>query len=283
MNSTNNNDLLSPEDYLSVKAYLEKFTVLVLHWSAVESREEIREEIIGNFLARGTVCLGSIFQLWQAENFQDCWILQRTLFDRYVHLKHLDEKNEFEEFHRWSFQMRFKDTDVALSDPQFTKKLTPEELKKARRIHEERRKKYVKEPESTWKRPKSEDVAKRNSLLLLHRIGYHFPSSQVHPMSSDGIYDFYRLLGWRHPVSDDILGWAHEIYGDTRTIPHNSLLYLICLVKTGLESSDLLWEDFVFRFYDETLLFLETRNTDYVSSYQAAFALGPHHPWCKHR
>ncbi len=283
MNSIDYVNYHSQEEYQKAKSYLEKFTAHALHWSATQSQEDLREEIIGNFIARGTVCLDSIFRLWQVENHHDCWILQRALFDRYVHLKHLGEKNEFNEFERWSFQMRFKDSDVALSDPHIVKKLTPDELKKARGIHKERRKRYDKEPKRAWKRPRSEDVTKQSNLLLLHRIGYNFTSSLVHPMADDGVLDFYRLLGWTHPISGDTLGWAYEIYGDTRIILHNSMAYLILLVKTGLESSNLSWENFVFDFYGALVLFLENGNSDYVSNCQDAFALGPHHPWCKSR
>ena len=283
MSSPNPNGLLSPGDYATAKDYLDGFAVAVLHWSAMQSRDERKEEIIWNLVARGTVCLDSIFLLWKMENFQDCWILQRALFDRYIHLEDLAEKNEFDEFERWSFQKQFEDTDVVLSDPIITGKLTPEELEKARGIHKERRKRYNKEPKSTWRRPRSEEVTKRSNQLILHRLGYNFPSSQVHPMADDGVYDFFRLIGWRHPVTRDTLGWAHEIYGDTRLIPHNSLLYMICLVKTGLETSDLIWKEFVFRFYEEALDFLDSRKTDYVSTCRDALSLSPDSAWCERR
>ena len=102
-------------------------------------------------------------------------------------------------------------------------------------------------------------------------------------MSSDGVFDFYKLVDWPHPITRDTSGWAHEIYGETRIILHNSLLYLVCLIKTGLESSDLVWEEPVPRFYDEILLFLETRSVDFESTHQEVIALGPNHPLCKHK
>ena len=283
MSSPNQNSFLSSGDYKTAKEYLKKFSAIVLHWSAMQAVRETKEDIIWNFIARGTVCLDSIFLLWEMENFQDCWILQRALFDRYIHLKDLTENNEFEEFGRWSFQKQFEDADVFLSDPKITGKLTSEELKKARGIHKERRKRYNREQKSPWRRPKSEEVTKRSDQLILHRIGYNFPSTQVHPMADDGVYDFFRLVGCRHPVSHDTLGWAHEIYGDIRLILHNSLLYMICLVQTGLESSDLKWKDFVFQFYEEVLDFLDSRKTDYVSTYQDALSLGPDSSWCEQR
>ena len=53
MNSIDDINYLSSEEYLVAKAHLEKVTVLVLHWSATLSQQEIKEEIIWNFIARG--------------------------------------------------------------------------------------------------------------------------------------------------------------------------------------------------------------------------------------
>lgn len=214
MNSTNVFSFRPSEDYKTVHVYLEKFTVMVLHWSATKTGQETKEEIIWNFVAKGTVLLDSIFSLWQKESFQDCWILTRALFERYIYLKDISEKNEFEAFEQWSNQMQFNDAHNALSDPHIRKNLTREALEKAKEIQRERRKRLVEDPKSLWQRPRSEEVLKRSNLLSLHRIGHHFPSSQVHPMADDGKYDFYKLVGWKHPATDDSLGWALEIYGE---------------------------------------------------------------------
>ena len=270
VNSIDNVRYLPTEEYWKAKSYLRKFTVYALHWLASESQEELRDQIIGNFIARGTVCLDSIFSLWQYGNFQDCWILHRTLIDRWVHLKHLADHDEFEEFDRWTFQRRFKELDVTLSDPEITEKFLPEVLKEQKDKHKEMRKRINKEAPSTWNRPRAEDVAKQNNLLVLHRLGYNAASTLVHPMSDDGKEDFARLLGYKKDFPDDI-----------PIVLHNSFACLILLIQTGLNSSNLLWRDFVFDFYEQIISNLESGANDYVLTYEKAYKFGPDFPWCK--
>ena len=216
------------------------------------------------------MCLDSIFRLWQDGNFQDCWILHRSLVDRWVHLKHLANHDEFEEFDRWTFQRRFKEMEVTLSDPEIAGKFLPEVLKEQKDMHKEMRKRINKEAPSTWNRPRAEDVAKQSNFLISYRLGYSAASTLVHPMSDDGKEDFARLLGYKT-----------EFYDDIPIVLHNSLPYLILLIQTGLNSSNLMWAKFVFDFYDQIISNLESGSSDYVLTYEKAFAHGPDFPWCK--
>ena len=270
MNSIDNVNYRPTEEYWKAKSYLRDFTVYALRWLANESQEVLKDQIIGNFIARGTVCLDSIFRLWQHGNFQDCWILHRTLIDRWVHLKHLVIHDEFEEFDRWTFQRRFKELDVTLSDPEITEKFLPDVLKEQRDVHKEMRLRMKKEEPSTWNRPKAEVVAKESNFLLSYRLGYNPASTLVHPMSDDGKDDFARLLGYKKEFPDD-----------TPIVLHNSLAFLILLIQTGMNSSNLLWRDFVFDFYEQIISNLDSGNSDYVLTYEKAFAYGPDCPWCK--
>jgi hypothetical protein len=49
-----------------------------------------------NFIA-ATAARG-IVQLWEIKDFQDCWILDRSLRDRLLHPRALNERDEFDVF-----------------------------------------------------------------------------------------------------------------------------------------------------------------------------------------
>ena len=268
MNPIDNLDYLPTEEYWKAKYYLKNFTISALHWLASES-QELREQIIGNFIARGIVCLDSIFLLWRERNFQDCWILHRTLVDRWVHLKHLAMHDEFEEFERWTSQRRFRELSVTLSDPEITEKFSPQTLAEQKRVHKEWRQRFEKEPPSTWNRPRPAEVAKQSNFLLSYRLGYDPASTMVHPMSDDGNEDFARLLGLKKVFLDD-----------TPVVLHNSFAFLVLLIQVGLNSSNLLWRDFIFDFYEQIISNLESGCNDYVLTYGRAFAYGPEFNWC---
>ena len=270
MTTVDNIAYLSPSEYENAKDILREFTVLALHWLARQSQEELKDQIIGNFLARGTVCLESIYSLWKVGNFQDCWILYRTLVDRFLHLRHLADHNEFEEFELWSFQKQFRMTDIALSDPAIRAKLSSEGLKKATALHQERRVRFDREPKSSWKRPNAKGEAKRINFPILYRLGYDYASTEVHPMADDGKEDFARLLGG---------DW--ESHDDNLIVLHNSFLAQVILVNTGLVASSVLWRRFVEDFYDQLLSFLETGASDYISTYIKALSIDSILPWCE--
>ena len=55
---------LAPIEYLQALDVLRKFTAHALHWLAKKTHEDLKDQIVGNFIARGTVCLDSICRLW---------------------------------------------------------------------------------------------------------------------------------------------------------------------------------------------------------------------------
>ena len=149
-------------------------------------------------------------------------------------------------------------------------KFLPEVLKEQKDMHKEMRKRINKEAPSTWNRPRAEDVAKQSNFLISYRLGYSAASTLVHPMSDDGKEDFARLLGYKTEFPDDI-----------PIVLQNSLAFLILLIQTGLNSSNLSWRDFLFDFYERLISHLESGTNDYVLTYEKAFAFGPDFPWCK--
>ena len=261
---------LEPNEYLKAINVLRKFTVRAIHWLAKKTHEDLKDQIIGNFLTRGTVCLDSICLLWQARNYQDCWTLHRTLVDRYIHFRTLDDNDEFIEFERWSFQQQYRMSDIALSDRTIRDKLQPEWLEKAKVLHQKQRSRMEQEPKSNWKRPDSKEAMKRLNLRVLYRLGYDYPSTEVHPMADDGKEDFARLVGREV-----------ESYGDERAVLHNSFLIQILLANHGLASCSVLWRRFVSDFYDQLISLLESGSHDYLLTYQNARIFGPDYSWCE--
>ena len=144
MRAIDNTRYLTVDEYDQAIETMKGFSTLAISWARTENEGNLRTEIIGNFIARGTVLLDSIRTLWGVGNYQDCWILHRALIDRVIHILDLIDQDAFEEFERWSFQRRYQMTDVALSDPTITVKLTGHALEEAKEIHSERGK-----PEST--------------------------------------------------------------------------------------------------------------------------------------
>ena len=142
MGTIDNVRYLTPDQYDQAIDTMKAFSTLAVLWARTENEGNLRTEIVGNFIARGTVLLDSIRTLWEAGNYQDCWVLHRALIDRVIHILDLIDQDTFQEFERWSFQRRFQMTDAALSDPTVTDKLTAGALREAKEIHSERRKRF---------------------------------------------------------------------------------------------------------------------------------------------
>lgn len=261
---------LEPNEYLQATNVLREFTVRALCWLAKKTHEDLKDQIIGNFIARGTVCLDSICLLWQARNYQDCWTLHRTLVDRYIHFRTLADNDEFVEFERWSFQQQYRMSDIALSDRTIRDKLQPEWLEKAKALHRQQRSRMEQEPKSNWKRPESKEAMKRFNLSVVYRLGYDYPSTEVHPMADDGKEDFARLVGRKL-----------ESHGDERVVLHNSFLVQGLLTNHGLASCSVLWRRFVSDFYQQLLPLLESGSHDYLLTCQKALTLGSDCSWCE--
>ena len=261
-----------PNDYAQAIEVLRIFTQKALRWLSEKSSGEVKDEIIGNFIARGTVCLDSIYLLWEATNYKDCWVLHRTLADRLMHLMHLIDQDEFVEFERWSFQRRYQMTEKSLSDPTIREKIQPEWLRKAQELQRERRTRYQQEPKSSWNRPRAEEVAKKMKLGILYKLAYDFPSTEVHPMADDGKEEFAALLG--SPL---------ESYGDSRLILHNSLILQFLLVQKGLGACNVLWRGFVSDFLEQWFSFFEVDSRGSLLNIQKILDVGSTISWCESR
>ena len=270
MPSINGMGYLSPHEYNQAIHTLREFTKSALLWLSNKSSGNLRDEIIGNFIARGAICLDSINRLWHAGSYQDCWILHRALVDRVLHLRKLIDNDEFAEFELWSFQRQYQSADAAFSDPTIIGKLQPEMIEKAKELHRERRSRFQQEPKSNWQRPNAKDMAKQIKLPILHRFGYDFASSEVHPMADDGKEEFAALLGL-----------PSVSYGDGRVVLHNSLLMQYLLVQYGLGACTVFWRRFVSDFLEQWFCFIESGSHEWLLKAQRVFQVGSDISWCE--
>ena len=183
---------LANEDYSELVKEAEIYTKSLL-FAFVKNSTSIRDTIIRNFIARGMTTLLSIEELWKDEHYQDCWILNRALLDRFFHLVELDKENSFGTFDEWSFVKQYEARNKALSDPELKGRLDLSEWK----ITDVQKERYrsLKTKNVHWSRPRSEDVARGAELEFLYKYGYDYGSTHVHPMSNDGQEDFLRLTG----------------------------------------------------------------------------------------
>lgn len=261
---------LSADEYAGAITALKQFNVTALSWLTRKTKDHLKDQIIGNFIARGTVCLDSICQLWMTGNYQDSIVLQRTLVDRMLLLRHLIDQAEFEIFERWSFQRQYQASQDNLSDPEIRAKLQPKWLMEATAQQAERRTRFEQEPKSDWHRPNAKEIAKRTKLSHIYRVAYDYPSTEVHPMADDGKEDFARLLGL--PL---------ESYGGESVVLHNSLVTQIYLSNRGLRACDVVWRAFVSDFFDQMLSLLESGSREYMISFQKAMSLPTDISWCE--
>lgn len=263
---------LSAEDYENAIATLKAFTKIALTWMFRKSRDDVKHQIIANFIARGSVCLDSIHILWKSGNYQDCWILHRALVDRLIHLRSLIDHDEFEEFERWSFQRQYQSAEAALSDQSIVGKMTPEALTEAKRQQNERRHRISQEPKSNWRRPDAKEAAKNMNLSAIYSLGYNPASGEVHPMADDGKEEFH-----------DLLGIPLETYGDDRTVLHNSIVTQFLVVHYGMSGCDLLWRGFVSDFMEHWLSFVENVSKEELAGALLLLGKDQDVSWCEPR
>ena len=301
----NKADFLDPQEYETAIGALRAFTIILLISLNKTTEDHLKDQIIPNFIARGAECLDSILLLWkggryddcvslhrthtdrvihlmdliESENFaeferwyDDCVSLHRTHTDRVIHLMDLIESENFAEFERWSFRKKFEMTDRSLSDPMIHSKVQPAALKKARELHQGRRIRFNQEPESTWHRPDPEEVAKRSKFPILYKLGYDYPSTEIHPMADDGKDALDRLINAETELPSS---------GDDFVVLQNSFANQIYLVIIGFDACNVVWDGLVGGFLDQLLSLLESGSKDYMLTFLEITGRGMDHLWCR--
>lgn len=183
-------EYLEIEDYRIAADSLYAVSGMVLFGFANHNCDT-KDIIIRNFLARAAMSIKSIFLLWDANDFQNAWVIFRSLVDRMFHLHSLGTNDNFDDFDDWSFFEQYKSQNRVKSDLEFKHEavgwiyeLTEDQSKRI---------KHLSNNKPQWRRPKAESVAKDMDMEFLYKYGYDYASMHVHPMSSDGQQDFYTI------------------------------------------------------------------------------------------
>lgn len=243
-------------DYRSIQEYQEALQAfhgisVAILFGFAEHQKGNRNIIICNFIARTDMISRSIFQLWELQDYQDCWVLFRCLLDRLFHLHYLRDTDQFDAFEAWSFleQAHAQSRVRGLPDYKISKEKSLFNLaddQKLRLIDLE------KNPPK-FMRPKAEDVAKKMRLEPLYDFGYDFASTQVHPMANDGLQDFYSIT----KLTPSLL------FPDQRSVLSNTLLVGTLILQEGLNACTLSWRSIVYDFLDNLRSFLDNGDVHY--------------------
>lgn len=240
------NQKLSFEQYTQAAEALHVLSgVLLLEFVRRDGAPSLRDQIARNFIARADTLVKGIFRLWEIEDRADCWTLHRTLLDRLFHLHEINQNDQFEAFDDWSFKALYEAANRLRSDTELkgqidglVEDLTPE-----------RKNRYgqLVKTAPNWRRPKAEDTAKDMGLGFLYRYGYDYASRYVHPMSNDGLNDFYRITGLKPPP---------ETASAEITVLSNSVLIASMIFQEALNASSLSWMALAYDAIDGVRAFL---------------------------
>jgi len=259
---------IETKEYQTLEAYREfeevfcAFGQMVL-FAIAQFPPTTRDTIIRNFIARALVMLRGVFQLWEIEDYQDCWILHRCMLDRLFHLNDLIVNDSFELFESWSFEQQYNTRNKIRSDSRYNSRLLSDFWKDT--PEQKVRMKQLQKGKPKWKRPFAEDVAKRMKLTPLYDYGYDYGSTLVHPMANDGQRDFVNLTR---------LG-DKESFPDERVVINNSSLVALFILREGMKGSGLLWRGFVSDILEEFLKFFEDGSKAYKTTFMRIVANGP--------
>ncbi len=242
-----------------------------LLFSFAKHSAELRDIIIRNFIARGTILLQGILALWKLDDYQDGWILYRSLLDRLFHIKALADENVFQDFDDWCFVKQYDHRNRIRSDPIFTASINKEFFRDT--SEEKERYQELKIRGVKWKRPHPEKIAKNMELEFLYKHGYDYASMHVHPMSDDGMGDFLRLTGLE--VNNEPI--------DQRALLSDSCLVLTLLIQEGLNASTLEWRAVVYFFLEHFRELLDTGSKEYGATFIKVAMLMKNNDLCRNK
>jgi len=246
--------------YLPLKEYKKAVGTVRIYTTAIlftfaKHTTELTDIIIRNFIARGTTILQGILTLYKLNNYQDGWVLYRSLIDRLFHIKALADENAFRLFDDWSFVKQYEHRNRIRSDPVFKSRINQEFFRDT--SEEKERYRILKTKDLIWERPRPEEIAKSMNIEFLYKYGYDYASMHVHPMSDDGMGDFLKLTGLE--VSNEPI--------DQRVLLSNSCLVLTLLIQEGLNASTLKWRGAVYFFLEHFREFLGTGSNKYKATF----------------
>lgn len=216
---------------------------------------DTKNSIIRNFIARASMILKAIFKLWEISDYQDAWVIYRTLLDRLFHLYYLGEKNEFIEFDNWSFYKQYNSQNKVRSDKDFKHEAVGwvYDLTEEQKL----RMKTLTQNPPEWGRPKAEAVAKSMGLEFLYKYGYDFASRYVHPMSDDGQQDLFTITKLEPAPK----------FPDWSSVLSNSILINSLLLYWALNYSSFRWRSLLWDYIEHIQSFSHKGNEEYQKTY----------------
>lgn len=248
-----------PKKYHSVEAYkkasesLHAVSGLLLFEFARHNCSK-KDLILRNFIARAAKSLQSIQALWELEDYQNAWVIHRTMLDRLFHLHSIGAENAFEEFDDWSFFEQIRSQNRLKSDPVFKNEavgwsyeLSPDQKARIKTLEKNK---------PSWRRPKAKSVAKKMDMHFLYKYGYDFASKFVHPMSDDGYQDFI-----------SITRSTNEKFPSHIAVLSNSVLAATMIVQEALNLSSFKWRKMVWDFLHEVRWLLDKGDESYEISF----------------
>jgi hypothetical protein len=268
MNESHEDSLLPETEYRLLLDALRAFATIVL-FESHRAASEKRDLIIRNFIARATVTLESILRLWDARAYGDCWALFRTLVDRHFHLHMITVKDEFEAFEEWSFIRQYEMNNNIASDTTLTENQKAGQAKPT--TEQKLRYKELKAKGVSWREPKPEEAAKSFGLPILYKFGYDYASRFLHPLATDGTFEF-ELLTQMGGKGDR---------GDQRLILHNAALSLTILLNESLLAMSVEWRGLMYDCIEGFRKALTGEGLDYRVCVARIATAGPEFEWCR--
>lgn len=152
-----------------------------------------REIYLRNAIAKNISLLRSIEILFRHHEYNQAYILFRSLLDRFVYLCYLHDNDLFEHFEKWTFIKVYEYRNNAKADERFRRVLSDPLF----RSHpsEARRYSELKRESIAWQKPDPKTVLSTRGLDFLYKFGYDYASMHTHPMASDGDFEFHHLTG----------------------------------------------------------------------------------------
>ncbi len=205
--------------------------IVISHWLLLQTAHEqspAKHYYLRNSLAKTISLAKSIFLLNTNEQFNEGWILFRSLVDRLVYIYYLDENSNYEDFEKWTFLKTYEMINNARSDEQIQSvknnplfQLTKDSKSKYARLCKEK---------IEWNKPKPDDVLRKEDLNFIYKFSYDYASTKTHPMFNDGDEEFHAITKLTpNPYSD----MTHE-----ELLP-NTILLSTMIVQKCLENFDL--------------------------------------------
>jgi hypothetical protein len=192
--------------------------------------------------------------LWRLGDYPNAWVINRTMLDRLFHLYDLGQNNTHQLFDDWSFYRQYKDQNRLKSDIEFKDKAAGSEYEISK-IQKERFNKLSNNIPK-WKRPNAEKVAKDMDMSFLYKYGYDYGSMFVHPMSDDGLHDFY-LITKLEPQEEQPSHIA---------VLSNSVLASIMIMLEAISQSSFRWMTILFDCIGELRAAIESGDESYMQT-----------------